>query len=52
LALNFGLNLNQKIYKRFYFTSNLRSVNFLTDAKIQKNAIWFENGIGYRFGKK
>jgi len=52
LALNAGINLNQKIYKQFYFVSNLRSVNFLLGAESQKNAIWFENGFGFRFGKK
>lgn len=52
LALNVGVNSNLKIYKRFFITSTLRSINFLLGGKYQKNSIWFENGIAYRFGKK
>lgn len=52
LALNVGVNCNIKIYKRFFITSTLRSINFLLGGKYQKNSIWFENGIAYRFGKK
>jgi len=52
LAINIGINSNIKIYKKLFFTSSLRSVNFLLGGKYQKNSIWFENGIAYRFGKK
>ncbi len=49
LALNLGLNANLKISKHFYFTSNLRSVNFILGGNNQRNSFWFENGISYRF---
>ena len=51
LALNFGANFNYKLWRRLYFSSTLRSVNFIIGGKYQHNSIWWDNGIGYRFGK-
>ncbi|MBP6455155.1 MAG: hypothetical protein KA275_00390 [Chitinophagaceae bacterium] len=64
LAINLGINVNIKLKKHIYFTSTLRCVNFLIGTTnnqfdkwysykniYQRNTIWWENGIGYRFGK-
>ena len=49
LAINLGVNANVKIWKHLYYTSNLRSVNFVLGGNNQRNSIWFENGLSYRF---
>ncbi len=56
LGINGGFHLDQRIWRKLYFSSTFRAVIFpipvsYIGAKLDRYSLWFENGIGIRFGK-